>query len=171
MASFLEQIGISISLKKLTIMENHQKIAAVVEDLVKINNDRIEGYQKAAKQTDETDLKELFDTMIADSRHFTAELNRYLRNMGEDRERDTTLAGKIYRTWMDVKVSFGGSDRHAILASCEYGEDAAQKSYRQAMEQSYLPEDLRAIIRQQQNKLKASHDNIRHMRDVEAVNR
>jgi uncharacterized protein (TIGR02284 family) len=152
-------------------MENHQKIAAVVEDLVKINNDRIEGYQKAAKQTDEADLKELFDTMIADSRHFTVELNKYLRDMGEDRERDTTLAGKIYRTWMDVKVSFGGADRHAILASCEYGEDAAQKSYRQAMEQSYLPEDLRAIIRQQQNKLKASHDNIRHMRDVEAVNR
>ncbi len=89
-------------------MENHQKITAVVEDLVKINNDRIEGYQKAAKQTDEADLKELFDTMIADSRHFTVELNKYLRNMGEDRERDTTLAGKIYRTWMDVKGVFRG---------------------------------------------------------------
>jgi uncharacterized protein (TIGR02284 family) len=152
-------------------MENHQKIAAVVEDLVKINNDRIEGYQKAAKQTTESDLQNLFDTLIADSKHFTAELNRYLRNMGEERERDTTLAGKIYRTWMDVKVSFGGADRHAILAACEFGEDAAQKSYRQAMEQSYLPEDLRVIIRKQQDQLKVSHDHIRHIRDIEAVNR
>ncbi|MRG46655.1 PA2169 family four-helix-bundle protein [Chitinophaga sp. SYP-B3965] len=152
-------------------MQHSEKTAEVLEDLVKINNDRIEGYQKAIKQTDDGDLKILFDNMVADSKNFTIELNKELRTMGEERERDTTIAGKIYRTWMDVKVSFGGNDRHAILASCEYGEDAAQKSYREALAQDYLPENIRSIITDQQRTLKASHDQIRHMRDVEAVNK
>ncbi|AWO01410.1 aldehyde dehydrogenase [Chitinophaga alhagiae] len=151
-------------------MEHQHRTADVLEDLVKINNDRIEGYQKAIKQTDDSDLKSLFERMLADSRQYVVQLNKYLRGMGEERERDTTFAGKIYRTWMDVKVSFGGKDRHSILASCEYGEDAAQRSYREALQQD-LPEDLREIISQQQRALKASHDEIRHLRDVEAVNK
>lgn len=142
----------------------------MLEDLVKINNDRIEGYQKAIKQTDDSELKSLFDRMVADSKQYTAQLNKYLRGLGEERERDSTFAGKIYRTWMDVKVSFGGDSRHAILSSCEYGEDAAQRSYREALQQE-LPADLREIIGQQQRALKAAHDEIRHLRDVEAVNK
>lgn len=151
-------------------MEYQHRTAEVLEDLVKINNDRIEGYQKAGKQTDDGDLKTLFDSMLAESKQFTVELNKYLRNLGVERERDSTLAGKIYRTWMDVKVSFGGDSRHSILASCEFGEDAAQRSYREALQQD-IPDDLKEMISRQQRTLKVSHDEIRHLRDVEAVNK
>lgn len=152
-------------------MEHATKIAAIIEDLVKINNDRIEGYEKAATQTDEGDLKQLFETMIADSRQNATELNTYLRDLGEERESDSTFAGKLYRTWMDVKVTFGGGDRRAILATCEYGEDAAQKSYNTALEQDFLPADIRLIISNQRAQLRRSHDQIRHLRDLETVNK
>ncbi|WP_109695610.1 PA2169 family four-helix-bundle protein [Chitinophaga deserti] len=152
-------------------MEHATKIAAIIEDLVKINNDRIEGYEKAATQTAEGDLKQLFETMIADSRQNATELNTYLRDLGEERESDSTFAGKLYRTWMDVKVTFGGGDRRAILATCEYGEDAAQKSYNTALEQDFLPADIRLIISNQRAQLRRSHDQIRHLRDLETVNK
>ena len=70
-----------------------------------------------------------------------------------------------YSVWLAM-----GNDRHSILASCEFGEDAAQKSYRQALEQD-LPADVRTAIARQQAALKASHDKIRHLRDIEAVNK
>lgn len=146
------------------------KTAAVLEDLIKINNDRIEGYEKAMKQAEDEDLKMLFSRMLEESRQYTEELGRLLGSRSDGDEKDTTIAGKIYRTWMDVKVSFGGADRHSILASCEFGEDAAQKSYRQALEQD-LQEDVRAVVARQQAALKASHDKIRHLRDIEAVNK
>lgn len=146
------------------------KTAAVLEDLVKINNDRVEGYEKAMKQTDDEDLKMFFSRMLDESRQYREELNRLLDGLGGERETDSTIVGKIYRTWMDVKVSFGGKDRHSILASCEFGEDAAQKSYRQALEQD-LSENIRDVIARQQSALKASHDRVRHLRDIEAVNR
>lgn len=142
----------------------------MLEDLVKINNDRVEGYEKAMKQTDDEDLKMFFSRMLDESRQYREELNRLLDGLGGERETDSTMAGKIYRTWMDVKVSFGGKDRHSILASCEFGEDAAQKSYRQALEQD-LPENIQDVIARQQSALKASHDRVRHLRDIEAVNR
>ncbi|QEH39983.1 PA2169 family four-helix-bundle protein [Chitinophaga sp. XS-30] len=146
------------------------KTAAVLEDLVKINNDRVEGYEKAMKQTEDEDLKMFFSRMLDESRQYREELNRLLDGLGGERETDSTVAGKIYRTWMDVKVSFGGKDRHSILASCEFGEDAAQKSYRQALEQD-LPANIKDVISRQQSALKASHDRVRHLRDIEAVNR
>ncbi|MGX5818034.1 ferritin-like domain-containing protein [Chitinophaga lutea] len=151
-------------------MEQRHRAADVLEDLVKINNDRIEGYKKASSQTDDGDLKLLFDKMLAESRQFNTQLNKYLRSLGEERERDSTFSGKIYRAWMDVKATFGGDSRHAILASCEYGEDAAQRAYRDALAQD-LPADLETLIREQQAALKASHDEIRHLRDLESVNR
>lgn len=152
-------------------MEHVSKTAAVVEDLVKINNDRIEGYNKARLQTDDLDLKELFDNMVDDSKRFTTDLNKYLRSLGEERERDTTFAGKLYRTWMDVKVTFGGNDRRAILATCEYGEDAAQKSYNTALEQDFLPVEVRQMISDQRLQLRSSHDKVRYLRDLETANK
>ncbi|WP_295125905.1 PA2169 family four-helix-bundle protein [uncultured Chitinophaga sp.] len=149
----------------------NDQVTEVLTDLVKINNDRIEGYQKAINQTDEIDLKELFAQMIAESKTYQVELNQKLRQNGEEREDDSTFAGKIYRAWMDVKATFSGANRHAILASCEYGEDAAQKAYREALkEDSELPAEISQLVRNQQQSLKASHDKIRHLRDLEKVN-
>ncbi|UYQ92704.1 PA2169 family four-helix-bundle protein [Chitinophaga horti] len=149
----------------------NDQVTEVISDLVKINNDRIEGYQKAINQTDELDLKELFAQMIAESKTYQVQLNQKLRQEGEERERDSTFAGKIYRAWMDVKATFSGGNRHAILASCEYGEDAAQKAYRQALaDDQSLPAEISQLVRNQQQSLKASHDKIRHLRDLEKVN-
>ena len=36
--------------------------------------------------------------------------------------------GKIYSAWMDVKSAFTCKNRVSILASCEFGEDQAQKA-------------------------------------------
>lgn len=42
-------------------METKEKEStAVLNDLVVINNDRVEGYETAAKEAEETELKDLF---------------------------------------------------------------------------------------------------------------
>jgi len=35
---------------------------------------------------------------------------------------------------MDVKNTFTGDDRHSVLESCEGGEDAALKAYKDALD-------------------------------------
>jgi uncharacterized protein (TIGR02284 family) len=103
-----------------------------LRDLIRINNDRVTGYSKAATQTEEQDLQSLFSQLAQQSRQFASDLRRLVNDNEKDVTDETTTAGKIYRTWMDVKATFGGDDRKGVLASCEFGEDAAQRAYKDA---------------------------------------
>jgi len=149
-------------------MQNTKETIEVLNDLIQINNDRIVGYEKAIKETTQPgdeDLKVLYASMIAESHRIKIALATEVQTMGADVEQGTTTSGKIYRAWMDVKAVFGGHDRHAVLANCEAGEDAAQRAYRMALEHEALPAYIRELLVRQQQSLKESHDEIKALRD------
>lgn len=150
-------------------MQNKEANIEILNDLVKINNDRIAGYERAineAKDLD-VDLKSTFESMINESRGYKAELEAEIVKDGGEVEEGTTTSGKIYRAWMDVKATFTGSDRKAILESCEFGEDAAQRAYEGALAtDSGLDAGSRALVQEQQRALKNSHDLIKKYRDM-----
>lgn len=139
----------------------------VLNDLIMINNDRVEGYRKAANQTLDSDLKSLFNEMSSQSARYANELKQHLKVNEDNSGNDTTFKGKIYRAWMDVKATFGGDDRKGILASCEFGEDAAQKAYKDALGENEITNDVRDVIEDQKRLLKDSHDRVKRMRDAQ----
>lgn len=143
------------------------KIVETLNDLVAINNDRIVGYERALKELkdEDADLRPLFLSMIDESREAKIELGREIEVYKGDIAEGTTNSGKIYRAWMDVKAIFGGHDRHTVLSNCEYGEDAAQKAYQEALEDEHLPGYLKDLIYDQQQMLRASHNEIKAFRD------
>ena len=146
-----------------------EETVEVLNDLIKINNDRIEGYERAAEESKEIDitLKAVFNKMADESRKYVSELTTHISSMGGETETGTTTMGKVYRAWMDVKAAITGKDRHAILASCEYGEDQAQRAYDRALaSDAELDVETRQLITSQKDSLKASHDNIKQMRDA-----
>ena len=104
-------------------MKLNEKTAEILNDLIEINNDRIEGYERASRETesDDADLRALFNNMASESRRYVNELTSLVSQTGEETAKGTTVRGKIYRAWMDVKATFSGHDRKAILASCEFG--------------------------------------------------
>ncbi|HEY1871396.1 MAG TPA: PA2169 family four-helix-bundle protein [Chitinophagaceae bacterium] len=152
-------------------MENNQKVAEVLNDLIQINNDRISGYEKAIKELNDVDedLRGIFTAYIDQSRNFRNALGKEVQTLGADMDKGTTSNGKIYRTWMDVKALFTGHDRQTVLNSCEYGEDAAQKAYKSALDTQNLPAYLFALINRQKDELKKSHDEIKALRDQEKL--
>ena len=103
-------------------MEN-EKAIDVLNTLVEINNDRIEGYETATKETNEPDLKVLFTKLAETSQDCRIELEREVELLGGTPAKGTKVSGKFFRAWMDVKAAITGKDRKAILESCEYGED------------------------------------------------
>lgn len=149
-------------------------LVGVLNDLIEINNDRVTGYNKASDEAKsmDVDLQAAFTKMANDSRQYAAELTERVRTMGGEPSRGTTNSGKIYRVWMDVKATFSGHNRQAILENCEFGEDAAQKAYKAALaSDAEMDAATRQLITNQQNKLKTSHDLIKKFRDAQkAVN-
>jgi uncharacterized protein (TIGR02284 family) len=73
---------------------------------------------------------------------------------------------------MDVKATFTGHDRQSALESCVFGEDAAQKAYKEALaSDAEISADTRQLITSQQASLHSSHDAIKKLRDAsESVN-
>ena len=150
-------------------MATHEKLIRALNNLVEINNDRIAGYEKAEEEskTHDSDLQGIFHTMANDSRKFVRELTQEVINLGGEFSTDTTNKGKVYRVWMDIKATFAGNDREAMLEACEFGEDAAQKAYMDVLASGIeISPRIRTILAEQQASLKTAHDLIKKYRDA-----
>ena len=109
-------------------MKNDKTIEAL-NLLIQINNDRIEGYETAIKETNETDLKKLFTDLMSTSFKSKNELANEVTSLGGTSTESTKITGKFFRVWMDVKVALSKNDRKVILNSCEFGEQVAIETY------------------------------------------
>jgi uncharacterized protein (TIGR02284 family) len=146
----------------------NEKNVEILNDLIKINNDRITGYQKAIENTDtlEAELKTLYARMVEESYEYNRELSEQVVKLGGEPATESTAPGKLYHAWMDVKATFSGHDNKSTLAACEFGEDAAQKAYAKALEKdSALPADTYDLIARQKSLLRGSHDLVKQYRD------
>ena len=151
----------------------------ILNDLIRINNDRVEGYSKAASQAKDQDLQSLFSQFAQQSRQFANELRGLVNDTGNSEDRKdkvtdgTTASGKIYRAWMDVKDTFASNNnnRKSVLAACEFGEDAAQKAYKSALEHEELGFNLRDVIQSQKATLLEAHNQVKMMRDTATAER
>jgi uncharacterized protein (TIGR02284 family) len=153
-------------------MTTNKDVTEVLNDLIQINNDRTAGYMRAAEDTDnvDVDLRTIFERMADESRQNAIELTAEVGRLGGEPATGTTTSGKIYRAWMNVKDMFTGKDRHALLASCEYGEDAAQRAYEDALAtDAPLSTEIRQLITSQKASLKNAHDMIKKYRDLHEV--
>jgi len=146
---------------------NNQKELGLLNDLVRINNDRIEGYQKASENLkgDNNNLRDLFGSLQTESEQNNQQLTGEIKHLGGSPDTGTTTGGKVYRTWMDVKATFGGNDPKSILESCERGEDAAKKAYQTVLESGDLSDNITAVIANQQERQLQAHDRIKALRD------
>ena len=150
-------------------MKNNNEILETLNDLVKINNDRIVGCEKAADEIKSSDaeLYAVFMEMADQSRLNSEELQDEIISLGGKFQTDTTVAGKIYRAWMTVKNTITGANRESILESCEFGENAAQKAYKEVLEGNVdIDTDLQEIIIEQKALLRVSRDHIKSLRKM-----
>ena len=147
-------------------MESNEKVVDALNNLVQINNDRIEGYERAAKETEDSDLKDLFNQMASKSHMMKSQLSsEVVKRSGKPTE-STTTSGKAFRVWMDFKAALTGKNRKAILSSCEFGEDAAQDTYQDALKDgTELPTEIVDLISTQKSQLREDHDRVKTLRD------
>jgi uncharacterized protein (TIGR02284 family) len=148
-------------------MEISEKAVDVINDLIKINNDRVAGFEKAANDLEEDNkyLVAMFNKLAGESQQYVVELTGIARQYGEAAD-GTSTSGDLHRAWIDIKATFTGSDTLAILNECERGEDAAKSAYRDALDpENELGPELADILQRQQQAITEGHDLIRSLRD------
>jgi len=150
------------------ILQHIEHQISALNDLIKYNHDRITGYEKGIEGTTDDDLKTLFAEYIEQSKKNINELTEHLHVLGGEPATGTTIAGKFYHTWIDVKAKFTKKDRQSILSDCEYGEDIANAAYRKALDDKELiwkDDKVVTILSHQLKDLKNAHDTVKALRD------
>lgn len=147
---------------------DREKTIHVLNTLIEINKERIEGYQAALKKTEEKDLRNLFSEFIKTSKHFNSELIREVHNMGGNPLNGTKTFGNIFNGGTNGNGSYSNKDRKAILSSCEKAEDMIREAYHNLLIKNLVDinSDQHAIISEQHYIIRADHDKIKNMRDL-----
>jgi uncharacterized protein (TIGR02284 family) len=151
-------------------METNSELIGMLNDLVRINRDRAAGYQKAMNELKPTDidLKTMFANMAGASVENEHELALEISELGGTPVSESIPSGKIYRIWMDIRSGLSSRDRRSVLSLCEFGEDAALKAYKLALESDVpIPDEVRQLIEDQQEELQKAHDIVKRHRDMQ----
>ncbi|WP_428331675.1 DUF892 family protein [Mucilaginibacter sp.] len=144
----------------------------VINDLIHINNDRVEGFEKAIQdlEHENNELTAVFNKLAGESQANADQLTQIVQQSGADAEEGTSTAGSLHRAWLDVKSVFTGADLEAILSECECGEDAIKGAYKSALDPGHaLNPELTAILKQQLIGINGGHDLIKSFRDQARV--
>jgi uncharacterized protein (TIGR02284 family) len=154
-------------------MENTEKAIDVINNLIKINNDRAAGFEKAGKdlKEDENGLVAVFSKLAGESRQNVTELTGLAYQFGGEAAEGTSTSGDLHRAWIDIKSTFTGSDLTAILNECERGEDAAKAAYEDALDpENELSAQVQQVLLTQQQGIVEGHNLVKSLRDQSETN-
>jgi uncharacterized protein (TIGR02284 family) len=144
-------------------MITNEEIVDSLNELVKINNDRIQGYEKAVEDTEDKELDNLFRHMIIQSQQFRSELADHIVRIDGTAVSDATstdLSSKIHRAWIDIKAAVSGKDLDTVLSSVEFGENAAVDAYEDAIAKDHIPAYIKEVLQTQLTQLKEARDRV-----------
>ena len=139
-------------------MEN-QKTVAVLNDLLHIINDRLEGFEKVESKIWEMnhDLQDNYEHMTSQSKVMKNELIDLIIARGGKPDDTASLAGGLHRAWIDIKNSVLVSGMPtATLENVLFGENAAIQAYQQALDSGDLDEESKQTVADQLQKIKDS---------------
>ena len=132
--------------------------------LIETAKDGESGFEAAAKDCSDADLKHVFMQFSRERGKFVAELQSFVEKKGEESEQSGTLTAAVHRGWINLRSSLSARDNLAVLEECERGEDYAVQQYQDAVLKQQLGSAAVVVERQRDQVVKA-HDQIKNLRD------
>lgn len=157
----------SLVLGEVSVMEAIiGKSSKQLQELIVINNERFEGYKTAADETQDSELKVLFNSYSLQSKQFSHDLlgllpeEKYAPKSGE-----IEISGKLYRFFMDIKTLLQSKNLAEVLSSCEFEERETKKTYDEVLHNHReIKNEALAVIRKQWIELQKAHFKIKIIR-------
>jgi uncharacterized protein (TIGR02284 family) len=142
-------------------------VISTLNDLIETSRDGEKGFRTCAEGVKNAQIKAIFESAAQRCAEGASQLAAKVRSLGGDPERGGSTTGSLHRGWINVKSTVTGMDEAAILEECERGEDAAKRSYENALKKD-LPMDVRTIVERQYGGVKQNHDRVRDLRNAAA---
>ena len=133
-------------------MENrNEKLLDSLKHLISIAEDGKEGYQNAADDAKDANLKAMFQHYATQRAQFSTELKSLVSSMGGDPDQSSGILGGLHRAWMDIKSWLSSDDNEAVLKECVTGEKAAINAYTDALKEGTNEVQFSNLLNRQLN--------------------
>jgi len=144
--------------------EETMKQLEILNDLVKIHDDRISGYRQALSQLIivDKDLHDEIDKIISDGEYCKQQLLQKIKVLTGSVGIQSQIRGKIYNAWRDLKMIFSGITQKSIIDCSLYNEMIALYAYEAALDKNIeMEKDTRQLIETQESELRKINDEIK----------
>lgn len=132
-------------------MDHTEKIAEMLNKLLKKNYDAQKGYADAAEKAHSADLKRFFAEREEERKSFGRQLKAEITNFGMDPEDGSEFQADIHRAWMDLRASLSSAKEEVLLQEVERGEKAAVKDYEEVLKNHEIPPSTANLLLRQKN--------------------
>lgn len=132
--------------------------------LIATTLDSVNGYEEAAKASENPRFAEMFTSRAAERRQVVTQLQSEVSRLGGNPEDDGTVLAGAHRAFLDLKAAVTGKDDQAIVNEVERGEDHIKAKYEAAMEDDEVSPDCRGTIEQCYASVREGHDEMRDLK-------
>lgn len=132
----------------------------VLNSLIETTLDSVHGYEDAAKATENSQFKTLFEKKAAARLELSRRLQDEARTFGADAEHHQSMLGKLHNKFTELKGKITDADDKSVIDEVERGEDFIKTKFEKAAEDEDLPGSARQVVRDACSLLKADHEEI-----------
>ncbi|MGI8704619.1 MAG: ferritin-like domain-containing protein [Sphingomicrobium sp.] len=126
--------------------------------------DSINGYEEAAKESDNPRFQQIFRERASERRQVLDDLRSEIRRLGGEPPDDGSIMGKTHQTWLDLKAAVTGRDDKNIINTVESGEDYLKEKFETALDSGGLTGESRQVVERVYQSVRSGHDQMSQLK-------
>lgn len=146
-------------------MSDQKHAVSALEDLIEVTRDGQNGYRDGAEHAKSPETRKFLEQVSLERAKVAGELENEAVRLGKSNvDRSGSTLGAVHRGWTDLKANLGGGD-DSILSSMETGDSYALKTFQKYSADKEIPENVRSIIRAQEQHLQQTISRVKTWRE------
>jgi len=141
----------------MNVKQTRGEILDALNKLLTRSHDAEEGYQEAAENAKDAELKSLFLAQSRQRAEYAMELDREIGAIGGEPDSGTSLLSDLHRAWINIKSSFSSDDDKVTVQECQRGDQQALTDYNNVLQQTDLVASTRELLLRQKQSIETAH--------------
>lgn len=141
----------------MNVKETRGEILDQLSRLLTLSHDAEKGYQEAAENVKDNELKSLFLAQSRQRSEFAIALDREIRTLGGEPDNGTSLTADLHRAWINIKSTFASDDDKATVQECHRGDQEALNTYNAVLQETDLVASTRELLLQQKQSIDSAN--------------
>jgi len=143
---------------------SQESAVKVLNGLIETTLDSAHGYEEAAENAREGQLKSLFAERSRRRLDMARQLQQEVRTFGGEPERDQSALGKAHNKFAEMRGKLMGSSDKGLIDEVERGEDVIKARFEKALKNDDLPDNARQVVAHAYESIRADHDEISRLK-------